>query len=91
MFKRTKMTQGQCFVGGIAFGIGLVFIINCGKSPMPEIDITSWAGDSYTATIIRGQDKEFIACNDPRFNAYICMTGVDIKKIYDTLQRCKSW
>lgn len=80
----------KSFVAGMGCMVGLIAILNCAH-PMPAINITTWAGDSANDAIARSQDKAVKLCKDPTFDNYICMTGDDLKMIYDTMLKCKSW
>lgn len=74
----------------ISFIFGLLMGPGC-ASPLPTIDIKTWAGDSKIEGIQRAQDKKSISCKDPEFDQMICMTYEDLKKIYLTLPKCKAW
>jgi len=77
------------------FGIGILlilFVIQSGcKSMPPSIDAKFWAGDSQNDGITRAQDHETIPCKDSRFDEYVCQSYADLRKIYQTLLKCKQW
>lgn len=85
---------------GKAFGSGqkvltalaaALAISSCNAKP-PKWHGKIWAGDSRTQTIQRGQDAEEIACFDPRFDGYMCISYADFKTFYDTfVLGCRSW
>lgn len=75
---------------GFTLGFGLMILLSCAHA-VPEIDIKSWEGDSKNGGITRAQEATTKKCSDPEFNEYICMTGEDLKKIYDILSRCREW
>lgn len=81
----------------IIFGFGVIMILlaisgitGC-RTPMPKIDITAWIGDSEKNGITRSSEDRTIQCNDPQFDEYVCISGADLTKIYNTLLQCKQW
>lgn len=70
-----------------------LFISGCPAAvvPLPKIDVTTWAGDSFHEGISRGQEDRTISCSDRQIDEYVCMTYVDLRKIYNTMLQCKDW
>lgn len=58
---------------------------------IPKIEAAFWAADSKSGAIVRAEDKKAIACLEPEFDQYTCLTYYDLKKIYATLLKCKKW
>ena len=51
-----------------------------------------WSGDSRAVSIRRAQDNQAIACNDDKFNDYVCMSYQDLMLFYDTyILKCAKW
>jgi hypothetical protein len=76
----------------IFIAIEYVFLMCPGcATPLPSIDIQTWAGDSKTGSIVRSQEEMQLKCSDPLFNEMVCITYEDMKKIYLTLPKCRSW
>lgn len=76
-----------CFVIGQAEAASTCSV----TKKIPKIDVAIWAGDSASGSIVRNQDQRAIACREPAFDQYTCMTYDDLKKIYSTLLKCKKW
>lgn len=69
----------------------IVLLSGCRGVP-PAFDGKIWAGDSATTSIQRAQDNEAISASDPKFDSYLCMSGQDFKKFYETyILGCEKW
>ncbi len=68
----------------------LIALTGCHAS-IPKISVKFWAGDSKNAGITRAQDHETISCASPDMDSYMCITFVDMQKIFDTMLTCKQW
>lgn len=80
------------WTGCLVLGVALIFwsLTGC-KAPMPAIDVEFWAGDASQAGVTRRQEDHTLACADPEFDQYVCLTYKDIQKIFDTLLQCEEW
>lgn len=79
-----------CFSLGIIV-IGWFFLFSgCAVVPaQPNVDLSTWAGDSITSSIRRGQENRKISCGDPDFNKYVCMEYSDLQKIFNAIAECQ--
>jgi hypothetical protein len=90
------MGKGEVRASAFCFGTGVLMILyalalpGC-KSNMPSIDAKFWAGDSAQAGISRSQDQKTLECKSPEFDQFVCLTYDDLRKIYNTLLKCKQW
>lgn len=78
----------------LAFGLSIVFVslsLPACTHPMPAVDVTIWAGDSAKSGITRAQENRTLACAEPDFDEYACLTYQDIKKLYAMMLQCKEW
>lgn len=57
------------------------------KDP-PPLDIEIWTGDSVRQSIRRGQDGQEMACFDPSFDGFKCLSDEDVKEIYQAFLQC---
>lgn len=59
---------------------------------IPRWDGKIWAGDSASSSIQRKQAGEAIACSDGAFDGYLCISGPDFQKFYETyVLGCAKW
>lgn len=79
-----------CFLLGMAIIFWVLALPGC-KNPIPVIDVSFWAGDSAKDGVSRAQEGKTLACKDPQFDQFVCLTYEDLQKIYDTLLECKDW
>jgi hypothetical protein len=72
-----------------------MFACAAAKKPnvaMPKIDVKIYQGWPDAGAIVREQDNERIACTDPKFLQYHCMTQADFNKLIDAyILGCKEW
>jgi hypothetical protein len=66
-------------------------MVGCRSPKMPAIEITAWIGDSAKSGITRSSEERTIRCNDIQFDEYVCITGADLSKIYNTMLQCTKW
>lgn len=78
-----------CFFLGVVIFLW-VMTTSCSTN-IPKIDVTMWAGDSAKAGVTRAQEHKTLACIDPQFDDYVCMSYSDVKRIWSTLLQCKNW
>lgn len=78
------------FILGIAIIVWILTLPGC-KTPMPAIDVAFWAGDSAKDGVSRAQENKTMACSDPSFDDYTCLSYEDVKKIFALLQECQQW
>lgn len=71
----------------------VLLLIGCAapNTHVPSVDIQLWAGNPLRASIQRAQTGQELACFDPSFNNYVCLSYEDLQKIYATFLRCKDW
>jgi hypothetical protein len=88
--------RGQDFAAFLSLGLGAAIIVyvltmtGC-RTNVPAIDAKFWAGDSAKSGITRAQENRTLACENPEFDEYVCLSYEDLKKIYSTLLQCKDW
>jgi hypothetical protein len=64
---------------------------SCQQAP-PKWDGKIWAADSASESIQRSQAHEAIACDDPVFDDYLCISGADFQRFYETyVLGCEKW
>lgn len=74
-----------------SLSLSLLGAASCQTAP-PKWDGKIWAGDSATGSIQRAQAGEAIACHEVAFNGYLCISGADFQKFYETyVFGCKEW
>lgn len=79
----------------LSLGLSIIYIslnfLGCASQPMPAVDVKVWAGDSAKAGISRAQEQLTLACIEPDFDEYACLSYQDIKKLYAAMLQCKEW
>lgn len=49
--------------------------------PFPKWEGKVYAGDSKLIAITRAQSSESIACSDPKFDRFLCLSEADAKEL----------
>ncbi len=76
----------------LASKVFLILSLSGCVSQPPKWDGKIYAGDSATKSIQRAQAGEAIACDDPAFDDYLCISGADFQKFYETyVLGCAKW
>jgi hypothetical protein len=87
-------TIAALFCLGLAIVILLTVSIlpGCQSAP-PSPDVTFYAGDSRTSSVVRSQvPSSTISCSDPKFDDYVCVSNSDMLKITSIMGgQCKQW
>lgn len=79
------------FIGTFVVIAFIMWISGCAHPIMPAIDVSTWAGDAQSSSIVRFQDDQEMKCTSPRFDQMVCMTYDDLKKLYLTMHKCMDW
>ena len=69
----------------------VLILTGCPHLDIPKIDVTLWAGDYERQGITRAQEEKTLACMDPQFDEFVCLTYEDLRTLYNTMLKCKEW
>lgn len=92
---KQEITEGiKIFLISLSVTAGIMllcsFLFGCTSVP-PKMDIIFWAGDSSKDGITRAQESRTIECDEAEIDDYACLTYEDVKKMFDTMNRCQDW
>jgi hypothetical protein len=80
-----------CFViGMVIIFIIIVGLSGCSSTPHPtnKMSVMFWAGDSVHEGVSRMQENKTLACADPIFDNYVCLSYGDLQEIYQSMLQC---
>jgi len=69
----------------ICFAISLLAQSRCATPSRPDFNGKVYLGDSQAHALIRGSSENQIACDDPKFDDFVCMPQKDFEDLINAL------
>ena len=88
-FMKEKVSVG--IIGIVTFVILVNLACVTARPAQPHTKIETWAGDSKSGSVLRGQDRQQIECKSPQFDQMVCMKYDDLQKLHFLMGKCDSW